>query len=107
MHNMDELFELYYRSEEDFYKQQNTVLPYAVNCKEHNRIPLLVSPLKEAGFTFVPTLKGFPNQMTSFLIDMDFKKYYKMPFPVGCNCVERRVYTVEEFIGEIFNKTKK
>ena len=38
MNDMDELFELSYRKEEDFWKEQNKVLPYAVNCQELKRI---------------------------------------------------------------------
>ncbi len=104
MTNIDELFELYYRTEEDFWKEQNKVLPYAVNCQELKRIDKLVKLLRAEGFSFVPTLKGFPNQMTTFLVNLDFKKYYKIPFPVHCSCVNGRIYTIEEFVEEVFNR---
>ena len=104
---MDSLFELYYRSEEDYTKKQNIVLPYAVNCEELKRIVLLTAPLKEAGFTPVPTGTGVPNRMTTFLINLDFRRYHKMPYPVHASCVDDRVFTIEGFLKEIFEPWKK
>ena len=103
---MDSLFELYYRTEEDFEKERNRVLPYAVNCGELKRIGLLTSSLKEAGFTAVLTGTGIPSRMTSFLINLEFKKYYKMPYPVHASCVDDRVFTIEEFQKEVFEPWK-
>lgn len=92
--------EMYYRTEADR-EAENKVLPYAVNCKEQKRIGILVNWLKDAGFTLVPTSTGKPSLMTSFLVNLEFKKYYKIPYPVHFSCVGDRVYSIEEFIEEV------
>ena len=71
--------EMYYRTEADR-EAENKVLPYAVNCKEQ---------------------KSTPSLMTSFLVNLEFKKYYKIPYPVHFSCVGDRVYSIEEFIEEV------
>ena len=92
--------EMYYRTEADR-EAENKVLPYSVNCKEQKRIGILVNRLKDAGFTLVPTSTGTPSLMTSFLVNLEFKKYYKIPYPVHFSCVGDRVYSIEEFIEEV------
>ena len=103
---MDGWQETYYRTEEDFKACKNKVLPYAVNCMERQRIGLLTTPLREAGFTYAVTCHGLPNQMTSFLINLEFKKYAKILYPIHFECVNDRVYTIEEFLDEILYKSK-
>lgn len=44
---------------------------------------------------------GTPSLMTSFLVNLEFKKYYKIPYPVHFSCVGDRVYSIEEFIEEV------
>ena len=100
---MDPVLELYYRSEEDYWKEQNKVLPYMVNCEDIKRCGLLTTPLKEAGFTYIVPGSGMPNRMAHFLVNLEFKKFYKMPYPVGSSCVNNRTYSVEEFIEEVLN----
>jgi hypothetical protein len=99
---MDGYAELYYRTEADYKVKRNEVLPYAVNCKEYNNIGILVNTLKEAGFSFVLETSGTPSLMTTFLVNLDFKKYYKIPYPVKFECVGDRVYTVDEFLEVVF-----
>ena len=99
---MDGYAELYYRTEEDYKAKKNKVLPYSVNCGEHKNIGVLVNLLKDAGFSYVVTTTGTPSQMTSFLVNLEFKKYYKLPYPVRFACVEDRVYTLDEFLDEVF-----
>ncbi len=97
---MDGWAELYYRTDAD-QEADNKVLPYAVNCEEHKKINFLVNRLKDAGFTLVPTSTGTPSLMTSFLVNIEFKKYYKIPYPVHFSCVGDKVYSIEEFIKEV------
>ena len=99
---MDGYAELYYRTEAEHKNESNKVLPYAVNSEEHKDIGILVNMLNDAGFTFVLTTTGTPNLMTTFLINLDFKKYYKIPYPVKFECMGDRVYTVDEFLEEVF-----
>ena len=100
---MDPVLEMYYRTEEDFLKKQNRVLPYMVNCGDLKRCGLLTTPLRAAGYTYIVPGSGIPNRMAVFLVNLEFKKYYKMPYPVGSSCVGSRIYTVEEFLEEVFN----
>ena len=98
---MDGWAETYYRTDEDYENGLNKVLPYAVNCKAKEKIGILTKALKDAGFTYAVTSTGIPSMMTSFLINMEFKKYAKIPYPVHYGCVNDRVYTVEEFLDEV------
>ena len=97
---MDGWTETYYRTEEDYINSRNKVLPYAVNCKTPERVGILSKALKEAGFTYAVTFTGTPSMMTSFLVNMAFKKYAKCPYSVSYTCVNARVYTMEEFMEE-------
>ena len=99
---MDGWAELYYRTENDYKAKENKVLPYSVNCGEHKNIGVLVNILKDAGFSYVVTTTGAPSLMTSFLVNLKFRKYYKVPYPVRLACVEDRVYTLDEFLDEVF-----
>lgn len=99
---MDGWAELYYRTENDYKAKENKVLPYSVNCGEHKNIGVLVNILKDAGFSYVVTTTGTPSLMTSFLVNLKFRKYYKVPYPVRFACVEDRVYTLDEFLDEVF-----
>jgi len=99
--------ETYYRTEEDFQAGRNKVLPYAVNCKVQQNIGILTDRLKAAGFTYAPTYTGVPSLMTSFLVNMEFKKYAKIPYPVHFECVNDRVYTIDEFFEEILQPSPK
>lgn len=99
---MDGWAELYYRTENDYKAKENKVLPYSVNCGEHKNIGVLVNILKDAGFSYVVTTTGAPSLMTSFLVNLKFRKYYKVPYPVRFACVEDRVYTLDEFLDEVF-----
>ena len=99
---MDGWAELYYRTENDYKAKENKVLPYSVNCGEHKNIGILVNILKDAGFSYVVTTTGTPSLMTSFLVNLKFRKYYKVPYPVRFACVEDRVYTLDEFLDEVF-----
>ena len=72
--SMEGWAEMFYRTEADR-EAENKVLPYAVNCKEQKRIGILVN--------------------------LEFKKYYKIPYPVHFSCVGDRVYSIEEFIEEV------
>lgn len=101
---MDGWAQTYYRTEEDYKQGTNKVLPYAVNCKEHKRISILTKALNDAGFTYACTFTGTPSLMTSFLVNTEFKIYAKVPYPVGYNCVNDRVYTIEEFFEEMSNR---
>ncbi len=103
---MDGWAETYYRTEEDYLNGKNKVLPYVVNCKTPERVGILSKALRNAGFTYTATLSGIPNQMTYFLINISFKKYTKVPYPVHYGSVNDRVYTIEEFMEEVFNKTE-
>lgn len=103
---MDGWNETYYRTEEDFKGRKNKVLPYVVNCMSRQRIGLLTNPLREAGFTYAVTCHGIPNQMTSFLVNLEFKKYAKIHYPIKFECVNDRVYTIEEFLEEVLYKSK-
>ncbi len=98
---MDGWAETYYRTEEDYKARKNKVLPYAVNCKYKTRIGLLTKPLREAGFTYAVTCSGTPNQLTSFLINLEFKKYAKIPYPVNFENKGNKVYDIDEFLKEI------
>ena len=99
---MDGWAELYYRTENDYKAKENKVLPYSVNCGEHKNIGVLVNILKDAGFSYVVTTTGAPSLMTSFLVNLKFRKYYKVPYPVRFACAEDRVYTLDEFLDEVF-----
>ena len=102
--NMDGWAETYYKTEEDYINGKNKMIPYAVNCKTHERVGILSKALRNAGFTYASTMSGIPSQMTSFLINMSFKKYAKIPYPVHFETVNDRVYTLEEFMDEVLNK---
>ena len=104
--NMDGWAETYYKTEEDYINGTNKVLPYVVNCESHERVGILSKALRNAGFTYAPTMSGIPSQMTTFLVNMSFKKYTKCPYPVHYASVNDRVYTLEEFMEEVFNKTE-
>ena len=71
---MDGWAELYYRTENDYKAKENKVLPYSVNCGEHKNIGVLVNILKDAGFSYVVTTTGAPSLMTSFLVNLKFRK---------------------------------
>jgi hypothetical protein len=43
--------------------------------------------------------------MAHFLVNLEFKKFYKMPYPVGSSCVGDKIYSVEEFFEEVFNES--
>jgi hypothetical protein len=101
---MDGWAETYYKTEEDYINGNNKVLPYAVNCKTHERVGILSKTLKEAGFTYAVTSTGIPNRMTSLLVNMTFRKYAKCPYPVHYETVNKRVYTLEEFMDEVLSK---
>ena len=103
---MDGWAETYYRTEEDYIYGKNKVLPYAVNCKTHERIGILSKALKEAGFAYAVTFIGIPSRMTSFLVNMTFKKYAKCPYPVNFKTVNDHIYSMEEFMDEILNQAK-
>lgn len=102
MNTVDGWAETYYRTEEDFQTGRNKVLPYAVNCKEQQNIGILTNCLKAAGFTYAPTYTGIQSSMTTFLVNLEFKKYAKIPYPVHFECVNERVYSIEEFLKEVF-----
>lgn len=99
---MDGWAKTYYRTEEDYVNRKNKVLPYAVNCKEQKRIGLLTKALKDANFSYAHTYTGTPSLMTSFLINLEFKVYAKIPYPVYFDNVGNRVYSIEEFLEEVF-----
>ena len=98
---MDGWAETYYKTEEDYINGKNKVLPYAVNCETPERVGILSKALKDAGFTYAVTGNGIPNLMTSFLVNIAFKKYAKIPYPVHYESANDRVYTLEEFLNEI------
>ena len=101
---MDGWAETYYRTEEDFISGKNKILPYAVNCKTHEKVGILSKALKDAGFTYAVSFAGISSRMTSMLVNMTFKKYAKCPYPVKYKTINDRVYTLEEFIDEVLNK---
>ena len=101
---MDGWAETYYRNERDYTNGKNKVLPYAVNCQEKERIGLLTKRLKAEGYTYAASLTDISNQITTFLVNTEFKKYAKIPFPAKYACVNDRVYSIEEFIEEVLKK---
>ena len=101
---MDGWAETYYRTEEDYELRKNKVLPYAVNCKVKDNIGKLTTRLREEGYTYAETFAGIPSQMTSFLVNTEFRKYTKIPYPVKFECVNDKVYSIEEFIEMVFAK---
>ena len=102
---MDGWAETYFKTEEDYINDKNKVRPYAVTCKTHERVGILSKALRNAGFTYASTMSGIPSQMTSLLINMSFKKYAKIPYPGHFDVVNDHVFTLEEFMDEVFNKT--
>ena len=101
---MDGWAETYYRTEEDYTYGKNKVLPYVVNCKTHERVGILSKSLRDAGFTYAYTMSGIPSQLTSFLVNISFKKYAKIPYPVHFESANDHVYTLEEFMEVLNNE---
>ncbi|MBO5631440.1 MAG: hypothetical protein J5965_20425 [Aeriscardovia sp.] len=103
---MDGWAETYYRTEEDFATQKNKVLPYVVNCESKEKIESFTARLKEEGYTYAATVTGLPSTTISFLVNTQFKKYAKVPYPARFDCVNNRIYSIDEFIENFLEHNK-
>ena len=63
--------------------------------------------MKTVEFTYAHTYTGVPSLMTSFLVNMEYKKYAKIPYPVHFECVNDRVYSIDEFFEEVLQPPAK
>ena len=78
------------------------VLPYLIKIPDNEQRNSFCNFLKAEGFKQV----CWGTMTNAVLVNMQFRRFGNLPKPVGTACVDSRDYTMEEFLDEVYYKSR-